>query len=258
MSEPLTRLVVFLGSLALLAAAEHLWPRQRVPGGRQVARVQHLVLGAINVLTARFLLPWTAYSVAQWAVPHGYGLLRLWPLPEPANLLAALLLLDLSIYLQHWAMHRWGPLWRLHAVHHEDVFLDVTTGLRFHPSEILVSAIWKILVVLATGATPFSIIVFELCLSSSSLFTHANISISPSVSRALQALIVTPDLHREHHRPLPAAQLRQFGFNFSFWDRLFGTRAYARGRSAARDEVGLLSERPPAGNLAQILVRPFL
>ena len=258
MSEPLTRLVVFLGSLALLAAAEHLWPRQVVPGGRQVARVQHLVLGAINVLTARFLLPWTAYSVAQWATPHGYGLLRLWPLPESPNLLAALLLLDLSIYLQHWAMHRWGPLWRLHAVHHEDVFLDVTTGLRFHPGEILVSAMWKILVVLATGASPFSIIVFELCLSSSALFTHSNISISPSVSRALQALIVTPALHREHHRPLPAAQLRQFGFNFSFWDRLFGTRACARGRSAARDEVGLLSERPPAGNFAQILVRPFL
>ena len=258
MSEPLTRLVVFLGSLALLATAESLWPRQRVPGNRQGSRIQHLILGGVNVLAARLLLPWTAYSVAQWSGLQGYGLLRLWALSEPASLVAALLILDLSIYLQHWAMHRFGPLWRLHAVHHEDPFLDVTTGLRFHPGEILLSAFWKFLVVLAIGATPLSILVFELCLSTSSLFTHANISLPTSVSRTLEVLLVTPDLHREHHRPVPAPQLRQFGFNFSFWDRLFGTRARSPILPPVADEVGLLAVRQPARNLAQILARPFL
>jgi sterol desaturase/sphingolipid hydroxylase (fatty acid hydroxylase superfamily) len=125
--------------------------------------------------------------------------------------------------VQHVAAHKVPVLWRLHQVHHADRDIDVSTGVRFHPIEIGLSMLWKIVVVLALGAAPSAVLLFEIILNGGSLFTHANIALPAWLDRALRTVFVTPDMHRIHHSVLRREHDTNFGFNFSVWDRLFGT-----------------------------------
>ena len=151
------------------------------------------------------------------------GLLHLLRMPAWLAAVIAFVILDLVIYTQHRLMHRFDPLWRLHRMHHTDIALDASSGVRFHPLEILLSMGIKIAVVLLLGAGPTVVAVFEIALSSFSLVTHANLRLPPRLDAWLRWIFVTPDMHRIHHSVLRAEHDSNYGFNITWWDRLFGS-----------------------------------
>jgi sterol desaturase/sphingolipid hydroxylase (fatty acid hydroxylase superfamily) len=173
-------------------------------------------------------------------------------------MLASIIALDLAVYAQHVAMHAAPPLWRLHRMHHADLDFDVTTGVRFHPLEILISMAWKMAVVAALGAPAFAVFLFEIALNATSLFNHANLTLPAPLDRVLRLLIVTPDMHRVHHSVVRRETDSNFGFNLSLWDRLFGTY---RAQPAAGHEamtIGLPSFRDARElRLDRLLTQPF-
>lgn len=239
MSEALLRVVVFAGLLLFLAVLEWCWPRNRARPERSRRWPVNLGLGALNTVVLRLLTPVLAYFVAIWAEVHGVGLFNNATVPVWLSVGASLLLLDMTIYWQHRVMHLLPWLWRLHRVHHTDVALDVTSGLRFHPLEIVFSLAVKIAIVLALGAPAVAVLVFEVLLSSFSLFTHTNLAIPVGVDRVLRVLVVTPDMHRIHHSVLREEHDRNYGFNLSWWDRLFASYQDQPGQPQAELRLGL-------------------
>jgi sterol desaturase/sphingolipid hydroxylase (fatty acid hydroxylase superfamily) len=177
----------------------------------------------INSLALRLLMPILAIELALQLEAQGLGILPQIPLPEFATFLISLVLLDLAIYIQHVIFHKVPFLWRFHQVHHADTGFDVTTGVRFHPGEIVFSMLYKLTIVLLLGPSAAAVLMFEVLLSSSSLFTHANASMLRKMDSFLRWFIVTPDMHRIHHSHQTDEALTNFGFNLSLWDRLFGT-----------------------------------
>ncbi len=225
------RLLVFAGVFVLLAAGESAWPRRantRQPR-RWIANFGLLFLNTAVLRLVSVVLPAlvvaAAYSAEQW---H-WGLLPLLKLPCAAAAIAGFVALDLAVYGQHVTMHTVPVLWRMHRVHHADTEFDVTTGLRFHPLEILVSQAWKIGVIILIGVPVATAIVFEIILNASSMFSHANLRVPVEVDRWLRLVVVTPDMHRVHHSVERDERDTNYGFNLALWDRLFATyRARAR------------------------------
>jgi len=148
--------------------------------------------------------------------------------------------------------------WRLHRVHHADTQFDVTTAIRFHPIEILLSLVWKAAVIIVFGIPVAAVLVFEIVLNASAMFSHANFSLPSAVDRALRAIVVTPDMHRVHHSVVPREINTNFGFNLSVWDRLFGTFLQETKQDARAMPFGLPSyQRPDTSSLAWLLLFPF-
>lgn len=221
--ESTIRLGVFLVVLSAMAAWEWIAPRrrQRIPRtGRWPANLGIVVLDG---LLLRLLFPLAATGVAALARAHHWGLLNAIPLPGWLSLLLAVVLLDLAIYFQHVLFHAVPVLWRLHRMHHADLEFDVTTGLRFHPGEIILSLLIKFGVIAALGPTPLAVLVFEVLLNATSMFEHGNVGLPATLDRMLRWVMVTPDMHRVHHSWYPKETNSNFGFNLSWWDRLFGT-----------------------------------
>ncbi|GIX21670.1 MAG: fatty acid hydroxylase [Gammaproteobacteria bacterium] len=242
MSEPFAVALRFSTAVAVflaLAAWEARRPRRRDGPPRRRRWPANLGLAAVDIGLLR-LLPWLApLAAAEWAAAHGWGVLPWLGVGGPAAALLTLVALDGALWLQHRALHAWAPLWRLHQVHHADPALDVSSGLRFHPLEILLSAAYKSGWVLVLGAGPAVVLLFEALLNLASLFTHANVVLPPRCDRRLRRLLVTPDMHRIHHSQRPDETDSNFGFFLSVWDRLFGTyRARAR-RLQSRIAIGL-------------------
>jgi sterol desaturase/sphingolipid hydroxylase (fatty acid hydroxylase superfamily) len=205
------------------------------------------------------VLPTAAVSVAVSAETHGWGPLNYYALPTWAVMVAGVLLLDLAIYLQHVMFHAVPVLWRLHRTHHADLDVDVTTGARFHPFEILLSMMIKFSAIAAVGVPPAAVVVFELLLNATSMFNHGNVRVSTAVEPVLRWLLVTPDMHRVHHSVERAETNSNFGFNLSVWDRLFGTyRAQPRAGHEAMT-IGIPDFRSPSecATLPGILAIPF-
>ena len=173
-------------------------------------------------------------------------------------LVLALVLLDLAIYAQHIVFHRVPALWALHRVHHADPHFDVTTGLRFHPLEILLSMGLKIVLVVALGAPPVAVLLFEVILNAASLFNHANIRLPVAVDRLLRLVVVTPDMHRVHHSDLRTETDSNYGFSVPWWDRLFGTyrAAPAAGQEGVTFGIGAFRTRRELW-LDRLLTQPF-
>ncbi|MEL7296078.1 MAG: sterol desaturase family protein [Pseudomonadota bacterium] len=220
--ESLLRIVCFLCLLTLFAWLERRAPR-RQRRSDMTSLVANLSMPVIGTVAARALLPLAPVAVSLLAADAGIGLLNLL---EVATWLAALIsffLLDMAIYWQHRLMHRVPLLWRLHRMHHSDTHVDVTTGVRFHPAEILLSLAFKCALVLALGAPAIAVLAFELVLSSASLFNHSNLALSTGWDQRIRWLLVTPDMHRVHHSICVDETDSNFSFSFSFWDRLFST-----------------------------------
>ncbi len=189
---------------------------------------------------------------------RGWGLLRLAGLPHWATVLLAIVLLDLVIYAQHVLFHGVPALWRLHRMHHADLDVDVTTGVRFHPVEILLSIGIKLGAVAILGAPLLGVLLFEILLNVSSLFNHGNVRMPERLDRVARWLVVTPDMHRTHHSAVPSETNSNFGFNLPWWDRLFGTyrAAPAAGHEAMR--LGLEQFRDPRDlRLDRMLLQPL-
>ena len=220
-SAELIRLAAFLGTLAAMALWEFAAPDRRAEIPRLIRWTNNLAIVALDTALVRLLIPLLPVAAASWATAQGWGLLS--PLPLWLSIPVAFLLLDLLIWGQHLMMHHVPALWRLHRMHHSDTHLDASTGLRFHPLEILLSTLIKIAAVIVLGAPALAVIAFEIALNATSLFTHANIRLPDRTESLLRRLIVTPALHRIHHSVLPEETNSNYGFNLSLWDRLFGT-----------------------------------
>lgn len=211
------RLAVFAGLLLLLWSVE---ARRALPALRQW---RNLGLVLIGTLCLRGLLPVLAVGLALRLQQQPVGLLSLIDGPLWLEITLAVLILDAAIYAQHRLLHRVPLLWRLHRVHHSDPVLDVSTALRFHPAEIVLSMLIKLALVAAIGASPAAVVIFELLLSAGALLTHAAIELPPRLDRRLRWLLVTPAMHRIHHSRRGDDAQHNFGFHLSLWDRLFGS-----------------------------------
>jgi sterol desaturase/sphingolipid hydroxylase (fatty acid hydroxylase superfamily) len=157
----------------------------------------------------------------------------------------SVLVLDLSIYLQHVLFHAVPALWRLHRMHHADLDFDVSTGVRFHPVEILLSLLIKIAVVAGIGTPALAVLIFEILLNASSMFNHGNVRMPAGLDALVRWLIVTPDMHRVHHSIEPVETNTNFGFNFAIWDRLFGTYRALPAAGHTGMTIGLAQFRNP-------------
>lgn len=206
-----------------MAAWEIAAPRRRMEMPRCVRWSNNLGLVVLDALLVRLAFPVVAVGFAVIAKENGWGLLNQFSVPVWIATILALLALDLAIYLQHVVFHKVPVLWRLHRVHHSDLEFDVTTGVRFHPFEILISLALKLLFILALGPSAIAVLLFEVLLNGMSLFNHSNVRLPSWLDAKLRLIIVTPDMHRVHHSILPAETNSNFGFNAPWWDRLLGT-----------------------------------
>ena len=221
--EPAIRLGFFLGIFAFVALWEFALPRRRLTQPRWLRWYANLGVVALNTALVWLLVPLAPVALAAIAGSRGWGLLNLVELPFWLEIVLAVVVLDLAIYLQHVMFHAVPALWRLHRMHHTDLDFDVTTGTRFHPIEILVSVAIKMAAVALIGPPAVAVVMFEILLNGTSMFNHGNVRLAAWLDRALRWIVVTPDMHRVHHSDTPVETNSNFGFNLPWWDRLFGT-----------------------------------
>ena len=222
-NEPHVRLGAFLAVLVAIATWEVFAPRRRQEIPRLLRWSNNLAIVVINTVAVRLTFPVLAVGLALTAREQGWGLLNSFGVPDWFGFCVAVVALDLAIYLQHVMFHAVPALWRLHRMHHADLEFDVTTGLRFHPVEILLSMAIKLAVVAVLGPPAVAVLVFEVLLNATAMFNHGNIGLPPRADRVLRWFVVTPDMHRVHHSVRPAETNSNFGFNLPWWDRLLGT-----------------------------------
>jgi sterol desaturase/sphingolipid hydroxylase (fatty acid hydroxylase superfamily) len=253
------RLTAFAVVLGAMAAWEGLAPRRtlRVPRLRRWRT--NLGVAVLNTLLLRVALPTTAIGVAELAAGRGWGLFNHFGVGGWVAVALSVVALDLVIYLQHVAFHSVPVLMRLHAVHHADPDFDATTGIRFHPLEILLSMLVKYAAIVALGAPALAVLAFELLLSLTSLFSHGNVRLPEAADRLLRRGLVTPDMHRIHHSVIEAERNSNYGFCLSIWDRLFGTYTSAPqgGQGAMRIGLDAYPDARVSTTLSGILAIPF-
>src|SRR5712692_7841410 len=256
--EPYVRLGVSVGVFVLLAAWELIGPRRRQPAGRAARWPGNLGIVVLDTILVRVVFPVTGVGLALLAEARGWGLFNLAALPNWIAVAASVVLLDLAIYLQHVLFHAVPALWRLHRMHHADLAFDVSTGLRFHPIEILVSMLLKLAVIAALGASALGVLIFEVLLNATSMFNHGNVLIPQKIDRILRWIVVTPDMHRVHHSIQSAETNSNFGFNLPWWDRLFGTYRHEPSAGQEGMTIGIEQFRDPRElRLDRMLFQPF-
>jgi sterol desaturase/sphingolipid hydroxylase (fatty acid hydroxylase superfamily) len=260
--DPIVELAIRVSFFAIVFAAMALWevgaPRRTLVAGRKRRWPNNLGVLLIDVIFVRVLIPTAAVGAALFAAGRGWGLFHVLGLRLSVAALLGFLVLDLVIYAQHVVFHKVPLLWRLHRMHHADLDIDVTTGGRFHPFEILISMLIKIATVIAFGIPVVAVVLFEVVLNATSLFNHANVSMPPALDRVLRLLVVTPDMHRVHHSILRRETDSNFGFNLPWWDRLFGTYRAAPEAGHDRITIGLPIFRDPSElRLDRLLTQPF-
>jgi sterol desaturase/sphingolipid hydroxylase (fatty acid hydroxylase superfamily) len=215
--------LVPLAALMLFLLLQTLSPRRPLAKSGRRRGFHNVMLFALNSVLLKVFIPLTLVSVSHWSADHSIGIFNWFVLPNWLATVACLLLLDLSVYGQHVATHHFAVLWRIHKVHHADTDMDVTTAVRFHPLELLLSLAYKSAVVLTLGAPVAVVLGFELLLLLGSGFSHSNIKLSASLDRILRWAIVTPDTHRSHHSIISEEQNTNYGFFLIWWDKAFGT-----------------------------------
>ena len=257
-NEPLIRIAFFLGILVAMAAWEMVAPRRRREISRVIRWTSNLGVVVIDTILVRLSFPIVAVGLALLAEERGWGFFNVLDMPAWLAFVVSVLTLDFAIYLQHVMFHAVPALWRLHRMHHADLEFDVTTGLRFHPIEILLSMGIKLVVVVALGPPAVAVLVFEVLLNATSMFNHANVHIPPGFDRILRWFVVTPDMHRVHHSIHPIETNSNFGFNLPWWDRLLGTYR-AQPREGHEDmTIGIEQFRTPRDLwLDRMLIQPF-
>ncbi|RUO60223.1 sterol desaturase family protein [Pseudidiomarina insulisalsae] len=253
------RLGCFLGVLALMMLWERLRPKRQAKLPARRRWPANLGIVAINTLALRVLIPAGAIGAAVWAEHQQFGLLQQVSWPFWLHAVIGFLLLDCAIYWQHRILHQVPLLWRIHRVHHADTDFDTTTGLRFHPLEILLSMLLKIAVVAVFGIGATVVLIFEIALNATSLFNHGNVALPRRLEGPVRALIVTQEMHRIHHSQIPRETNSNYSFNFSIWDRIF--RSYTATPKKGSDGIDIGLKEYPANSdsthLRFILAIPF-
>jgi sterol desaturase/sphingolipid hydroxylase (fatty acid hydroxylase superfamily) len=257
--EMIIRFSFFLGVLVFMATWETLAPRRTLTMSKITRWINNLSIAFLDTLTLRLLLPMGVLGMAIWAYEQGWGFLNYWKIPYGLAVVGSVVVLDFIVYLQHVLFHAIPALWRLHRVHHTDLDLDVTTGIRFHPAEMVLSTGIKLVAVSVLGCPALAVVIFEVLLNITALFNHSNVRIPFYVDRILRVFVVTPDMHRVHHSVLRHERNRNFGFNLSWWDYLFGTYCEQPGEGHDRMVLGLPEFRNAKYlTLPGLLVMPFI
>ncbi|MDD5169043.1 MAG: sterol desaturase family protein [Syntrophales bacterium] len=257
--EQTIRLAFFLGVLTIVAVWELIAPRRTLTDNKGQRWFANLSLVVIDTTVVRFLLPVLPVSLALLSQERGWGILNIVHLPNWIKIVSAVVALDFVIYLQHVLFHFLPILWRLHRMHHTDLDIDVTTGNRFHPLEIVISVGIKLAAVALIGAPVMAVVTFEIVLNATSQFNHGNILIPESVDRWLRLVVVTPDMHRVHHSVIPRETNSNFGFNLPWWDRLCGTYRPQPEQGHTEMSIGLKEFRDSTKlTLPKLLLQPFV
>jgi len=256
--EPVVRFAFFAGMFIVMAVWEIAAPRRRLRASRSSRWFANLGIMALGTIVVRIIFPAAAVGMAYVAAERGWGLLNNLDLTPAVSIVVSVLVLDLVIYLQHVMFHAVPALWRLHMVHHADVDFDCTTGLRFHPLEIVLSMAIKLCAVALLGPPALAVIIFEVVLNATSIFNHGNVRLPAAVDRVVRWIVVTPDMHRVHHSVRRRETDSNFGFNLPWWDRLLGT--YRDQPESGHEEmtIGLSQFQEPSGqSLPRLLTLPF-
>lgn len=251
------RLGVFGSLLAVMIVWElgrPLLPLREGRGWRWLSNFSLVMLGTVAV---RLLAPIGAVAAAHHASQEELGLLQQLQLADGLRIVIAIIALDLVIYTQHRVFHRVPILWRLHQVHHADRDYDVSTALRFHPLEILISLAIKLGSVYALGAPPLAVLLFEVILNGAAMFNHGNVTLGNRLDRLLRLIIVTPDMHRVHHSVRLEETNSNYGFNLPWWDRLFGTYTAVSKDGKTTLTIGLPEFQSVRMHLGSLLALPF-
>jgi sterol desaturase/sphingolipid hydroxylase (fatty acid hydroxylase superfamily) len=256
--EIAVRLAAFAAVFAVMAAWEVLAPRRDLSVGRGPRWPGNLGIVVIDALAVRLIIPTAAVGTALIAAERGWGLFNVLGFSGWLGGVLGFLLLDLVIYAQHVVFHYVPVLWRLHRMHHADLDIDVTTGIRFHPIEILLSMLIKIAAVLAFGIPAVAVVVFEVVLNATSMFNHSNVAMPERLDRIVRWLVVTPDMHRVHHSIERRETDSNFGFNLPWWDRLFSTYRGAPAAGHVGMTLGIpIFRHPRELRLDRLLTQPF-
>jgi sterol desaturase/sphingolipid hydroxylase (fatty acid hydroxylase superfamily) len=259
-NEPIIRFSFFFGILVLMALWEKLAPRRQPTNSLLLRQLNNLGIAILNTVLLRSIFPVAAVGIALLAAQQGWGIFNIIALPSWLTILLSIVLLDLIIYGQHVLFHAIPIGWQIHKVHHADPDFDVTTGLRFHPIEILLSMGIKIIAIWLLGIPPLAVLIFEVLLNATAMFNHSNISLPGSFEHLVRLFIVTPDMHRIHHSVIPEETNSNFGFNLTCWDHLFGT--YLADPIAGQDKISIgLPEYQQDQRVAKflgMLILPFV
>ncbi|RJQ67954.1 MAG: sterol desaturase family protein [Desulfobacteraceae bacterium] len=257
--ERAIRLGAFLAVFIVLTVVEILAPKRALLTSKPRRWFANLSIVALNPLSVFLLFPILPVGLALFAFEHNWGLLNHMALPEWLKVIAGVVLLDLVVYTQHVLHHAIPALWRLHMMHHADLDIDMTTGLRFHPIEIVISMAIKLSAIAALGVPPLAVLIFEVALNATSMFNHSNINIPLTIDRILRLAVVTPDMHRVHHSVIIRETNSNYGFNLPWWDRLFGTYKSQPAKGHADMAIGLAQFRDPRKlSLLRLLILPFV
>ena len=259
-SELVIRLTAFIGVFLIIAFWETKRPRRPLKLDKAKRWLNNMGLVVVNTITLRLVFPAAAVGIATQASEMGWGVLNQITIDYYSfAVVLSVIALDLVIYLQHVMFHSIPLLWRLHLVHHADLDYDLTTGLRFHPIEILLSMLIKFAAILVLGPPVVAVIIFEVLLNASAMFNHGNLRLPKQLDAILRLAIVTPDMHRVHHSAIKRETNSNYGFNLSIWDRVFGT--YRAQPQYGHDgmTIGLNQIRDPKKqNLPWLLLLPFV
>lgn len=258
-NEVFIRLSFFSGIFLVMAIWEVLAPKRALTESKLRRWTGNVAIVVINTLVVRLIFPVLAVGMAVTAQNRGWGLFHNLQIGWGLNMVLSVILLDLAIYLQHVLFHAVPLLWRLHRMHHTDLDYDLTTGSRFHPIEIVLSMVIKLTLVVALGPLPAAVVLFEVILNGAAMFNHGNVRIPKGLDRIIRWFIVTPDMHRVHHSIIPAETNSNYGFNLSWWDRLFGTYRDQPKQGHDGMTIGIESFRHSKYlNLHWLLIQPFL
>jgi sterol desaturase/sphingolipid hydroxylase (fatty acid hydroxylase superfamily) len=252
------RFIVFLGVFLLMLALESVIQRHPTVDSKKNRLKINLALTGIDILVVRLIFGAAAVGAAQFAEINGWGIFNYLDLWSGLEIIAVVIILDLMIYIQHVVVHMIPFFWQFHIVHHSDLDLDVSSGLRFHPIEIMGSMLFKIGLVFALGPAPIAVVIFEAVLNGMSQFSHSNITLPDKLDRLLRFLIVTPDMHRIHHSIEKMETSSNFGFNLSIWDRFLGTYIQDAKREQPKIIIGVDQFRTSEEvSLKKLLLMPF-
>jgi sterol desaturase/sphingolipid hydroxylase (fatty acid hydroxylase superfamily) len=253
------RLGFFFGILIIMFLWEVIMPRRRLTTSKNTRWFSNLSLVLIDSVAARLAFPAGLAGVAFVAQQRGWGMFSFLELPFFLKIVLGVLILDLAIYLQHVMFHSAPLLWRLHMVHHSDMDIDVTTGVRFHPIEILLSMGIKMIVVVLIGAPALAVLIFEIILNGTSMFNHGNVRYPQNIDSIIRLFVVTPEMHRVHHSTIRWETNSNLGFNFPWWDRLFGTYRDQPAKGHLEMTIGLDQYKEPQKlTLLWLIALPFI
>jgi len=253
------RLGCFFSILIIMMLLEWQKPARKSPIKNSTRWFTNFGLMFVSSVVVRLIVPIGLTAVALYIQQHNMGLFNLVDIPNIVVIVLSLLLLDILIYWQHRFFHQIPLLWRLHRVHHADAHVDTSTGLRFHPIEIVLSIFIKFIAVCALGVPVIAVLIFEIALNGLALFNHANIRLPNVIEKPLRFILMTQILHRIHHSQAITETNSNYGFSVIWWDKLFGSYKDEASKADIDIDIGLIeySKTKQNASLLSVLIMPF-